>query len=100
MRYPILVARYPVLVIAMLLGVTGCTEPTIIAGNYLTYDHAFTNAAAEKVRQSAEGICKQRNQAAVKTRSVCTLTRCTTDFQCVNPKDPLEYQPAGIGGEQ
>ncbi len=94
-----LATRYSILMV-LLLAVAGCTEPTIMAGNYLTYDHPFNDAAAEKVRQSAEGICKQRKQAAVKTRSVCTLTRCTTDFQCVDPKNPLEYQPPGIGGVQ
>ena len=84
-------------VMALLLACGGCTEPAIMSDNYLTYDHPFNDAAAEKVRQSAEKICKQRNQAAVRTRSVCSLTRCFTDYQCVNPKDPLEYQPAGLG---
>jgi hypothetical protein len=90
------VARCPA-VVALLLAFGGCTEPAIVADNYLTYDHPFNDAAAEKVRLSAEKICKQRKQAAVKTRSVCSLNRCFTDYQCVNPKDPLEYQPAGIG---
>jgi hypothetical protein len=96
MRYWILATRYSVLMVS-LVALSGCTEPSVMADNYLTYDHPFNDAAAEKVRRSAEKICKQRNQAAVKTRSVCSLTRCFTDYQCVNPKDPLEYQPPGWG---
>ena len=84
----------------LLAAFSGCTEPEVMAGNYLTYEHPFNDAAAEKVRKSAEEICKQRKQAALKTRSVCSLTRCFTDYQCVNPKDPLEYYPPGIGGYQ
>lgn len=83
--------------LVLVLAAGGCTEPAVMAGNYLTYDHPFNDAAAEKVRRSAEKICGQRKQAAVKTRSVCSLTRCFTDYQCVNPKDPLEYQPPGLG---
>ena len=80
----------------LLAAFGGCTEPEIMAGNYMTYEHPFTDAAAEKVRKSAEELCKQRKLAAEKTRSVCSLTRCFTDYQCVNPKNPLEYNPPGI----
>lgn len=80
----------------LLVALAGCTvEPIVMAGNYLTYDHEFTEAAAENVRKNAEKLCGQRKQEAVKTRSVCNLNRCFTDYQCVNPKDPLEYQPPG-----
>lgn len=81
----------------LLAALAGCAvEPVIMAGNYLTYDHDFTEAAAADVRMNAEKLCGQRKQAAVQTRSVCTLKRCVTDYQCVNPKDPLEYNPPGI----
>lgn len=81
----------------LLLAFGGCTQPIVTGDNYFTYKHPFNDAAAEKVRQSAEKLCKQRNQAALKIRSVCSLDRCFTDYQCVNPKDPLEYQPPGWG---
>ena len=93
------VTRCPVLV-ALLLALGGCTEPDIMEGNYLSYDHPFNEAAAEKVRQNAEKLCAQRKQAAVKTRSVCSLTRCFTDYQCVDPKNPLEYQPPNLGPDR
>ena len=81
----------------LLAALAGCSvEPTIMAGNYLTYNHEFTETAAEEIRKNAEKLCGQRKQAAVQTRSVCTLKRCVTDYQCVNPKDPLEYSPPGI----
>lgn len=93
---PARAARYTALMV-LLAAFGGCTEPVVMADNYLTYEHPFNDAAAEKVRKSAEDLCKQRKQAAVKTRSVCSLTRCFTDYQCVNPKDPLEYNPPGVG---
>lgn len=86
------------LLIALLL-VAGCSDLTVAAGNYLTYDHEFTDAAADRARLNAEKLCGQRKQAAIKTRSVCTLSRCVTDFQCVDPKDPLKYQPPDIMNE-
>jgi len=80
----------------LLAAVAGCTAaPIVMDDNYLTYDHAFTQAAADKVEKSAKELCGQRKQAALKTSSVCSLERCFTHYQCVNPKDPLEYYPPG-----
>lgn len=87
------------LLITLLLA-PGCSYLIVDAGNYLSYDHPFTEAAAEQVQKDAEKLCGQRKQAAVKTRSTCTLERCFTNFQCVNPKDPLEYKAPGFPGNQ
>lgn|GEM_PF-1226299 len=85
---------YCALLIALSLAVAGCSSGLIVAAdNYLTYDHAFNDAAAAKARRSAENLCAQRKQLAVQTRSVCTLTRCKTDYQCVSKENPEEYQP-------
>lgn len=84
------------LLIVMLLA-AGCSDLIVAQDNYLTYDHKFTDAATERARLNAEKLCGQRKQAAVKIRSVCSLTRCTTSYQCVNPKDPLEYDPPEKG---
>ena len=96
---PVRAARRSALMVLM-AAFSGCTEPEIMAGNYMTYEHPFTDAAAEKVRKSAEELCKQRKLAAEKTRSVCSLTRCFTDYQCVDPKNPLEYQPPNLGPDR
>ena len=78
----------------------GCTAPIIMQDNYLTYDHDFTETALQNIQSNANRLCGQRKQVAIQTRSVCTLERCVTDFQCVNPKNPLEYDPAGLATDQ
>ncbi len=66
----------------------GCgPQPHVIEGNYLTYDHPFTDAAAAAVRNNAEGICRQRDQTAVETTRACSLTQCTTSYQCMDEAD-------------
>jgi hypothetical protein len=62
--------------------------------NYLTFDHAFTDATAEAVRKRAEAHCAIRKQAAVKTSSTCSLTRCTTNYQCMDPAAAAAFRPA------
>jgi hypothetical protein len=78
---------------AALLACAGCGTiypgtiyPVTDESNYLTYDHPFTDAAAQMVLQNAGKICAERKQNAIKTSSACSLTRCTTHYQCV-PKD-------------
>jgi hypothetical protein len=62
-------------------------------GNYLTYEHAFTDAAAEIVRKNAESLCGQKKQAAVRTSGACSLTRCTTHYYCMDQADAAAYRP-------
>ncbi|MBI2509419.1 MAG: hypothetical protein HYV99_05470 [Betaproteobacteria bacterium] len=90
----------PLLAATILL--TGCSARTIFGesaattsfseSNYVTYEHAFTDAAADAARRSAEQQCAYKKQVAVKTTSACSLTRCTTSFQCMDGKDAPEYQ--------
>ena len=42
----------------LLAAVAGCTAPVVMDGNYLTYEHAFTQAAADKVEKNAKEICE------------------------------------------
>jgi hypothetical protein len=71
-----------------LLLVAGCgPQPYVAEGNYLTYDHPFTEAAAEGVRKNAEGNCRGRGATAVQTSRACSLTRCTTSYQCMSEAD-------------
>ena len=60
--------------------------------NYVTYEHAFTDAAANGARRSAEQHCALKKLVAIKTTSACSLTRCNTSYQCLDRKDVPEYQ--------
>jgi hypothetical protein len=74
----------------------GCgPQPYIMEGNYFTYDHPFSDASAAAVRKNAEGVCRQRNRAAVETSRACSLTRCTTSYQCLD-----EIDARRLGGEK
>ena len=77
----------------------GCSYmPNTISGrdflttNYLSYEHAFTDAAAAGVRKTAERECSYRRQVAVRTGGTCSLTRCTTNFQCLDKADAAKYE--------
>ena len=62
--------------------------------NYMTFDHAFTDAAAEAVRRRADAHCATtKKQAAVKTSSACSLTRCTTNYQCMDQASAAAFRP-------
>lgn len=72
---------------------TGCanlavnSEIVVMEGNYITFRHPFTDDGATEVRRRAEQICVQRKQVAYKTDSVCSLTQCTTNYQCMSSAD-------------
>jgi hypothetical protein len=66
----------------------GCgPQPWVAEGNYLTYDHPFSEAAAAAVRRNAEGRCRQRSQTAFESSRACSLTQCTTSYQCMDEED-------------
>ena len=64
-------------------------------GNLLNFQHAFSDAAADKVRAQAERLCGPK-LVAVKTRSTCTLTECFTDYQCMTSEDAARVAPADV----
>ena len=76
---------------------TGCASIgagntiVVMQGNYMTFEHPFTDAAAEDIRNRAGRLCEQRKQAAIRTESVCSLTKCTTHYQCVDAADAVKY---------
>jgi len=83
-----------VLMLVMIAITAGCgTEPTVEEGNYLTFDHEFTDRAAQQVYRRAEAICAQRKQLVEKVSSTCSLTRCVTNYQCID-KPSADKQPA------
>ncbi|MCC7484616.1 MAG: hypothetical protein IT529_06460 [Burkholderiales bacterium] len=62
--------------------------------NYATFDHPFTEAGAGGAKARAESQCAGKKQVAVMTSRACTLSRCTTSFQCMSPEDAAGYQQA------
>lgn len=80
---------------ALLMACAGCATPQLVVmeSNYLTYEHAFTDAAAEAARKNAEKQCAHTKQVAVRTSGVCSLTRCTVNYQCMNKADATGYRP-------
>ena len=97
---PLRVTRHLSLVTLLLLSGCGFTTDTIrttqvfygdrnyITGtNYLTFEHAFTDAGEADARRRAGSQCAQRKQMAVKTEGRCPLKSCVTSFQCMPPED-------------
>ena len=93
MRRPAPAITLYLLLVTLLAASSGCSSLIVSAGNYLTYDHAFTDEAAAKAKADAEKLCAQRKQLAVQTSVACTMERCTTNYQCVDRKHPDEYEP-------
>lgn len=71
-----------------LLLIAGCgPQPYVQEGNYFTFDHPFSEAAAAAVRKNAERLCRQRDQVAFESSRACSLTQCTTSYQCMSAAD-------------
>lgn len=93
--------RYYLSLITLLL-LSGCGTQThqsfygdrnfLTGTNYLTFEHAFTDAGAEDARRRAEAQCQQRKKTAVKTEGRCTLQSCITSFQCMDADEAAAYQ--------
>jgi hypothetical protein len=80
--------------VALLLACAGCGKQVIVMeGNYVTLEHPFTEAGAESARALAAKECKARKQVAVRTGGACSLTLCTTHFQCMDAAEAKQYQP-------
>lgn len=71
------------------------TQSDLFRANYSTFEHPFTDAGAEDVRRRAQSQCAQRKLIAVKTSSRCSLSRCTTSFQCMETDEADNYQGGG-----
>ncbi len=79
---------------ALLLA--GCAEPSMLVGyepneNFLSFNHEFTDAAAADARARAERLCGLRKQAVIQTSRSCSLTQCTTNYQCIDAADAAKY---------
>ncbi len=59
--------------------------------NYLNFNHPYTDKAVADVQARAERICGQRKQMAIQTSKICSLTKCTTNYQCVDAANVIKY---------
>jgi len=77
----------------LVMACAGCAGNYVVSeGNYQTYEHPFTDAAAADVRKRAERHCAEKKRIAVRTSSTCSLTQCTTSYQCMGKADATGYQ--------
>lgn len=78
-----------------ILLLTGCADNLILSysvdENYITFDHAFTDKAVADVQARAEKLCGERQQMAIQTSRTCSLTKCATNYQCVDAADVVKY---------
>ena len=70
-------------------------QNSITGTNYLTFEHAFTDAGEADAKRRADAQCKDRKQVAVKTENRCTLKSCITSYQCMAAEDAEKYQAGG-----
>jgi hypothetical protein len=93
---PSLIAT-PMILRALLLTflLSSCAENMLVTfnddTNYLTFDHPNSDKANAEVRTTAEKLCQQRKQVAIKTTSVCSLKSCVTHYQCGDREDVIKY---------
>lgn len=66
-------------------------EPRFLDTNFLIIEHPFTDKGTADARERAERLCGQQKRLAIQTERACTLTQCTTSYQCVAPKDAKAY---------
>lgn len=59
--------------------------------NYLTFNHPFTDSALAEIQSGAAKLCLERKQVAVKTSERCSLTKCTTNYQCMDEADAVKH---------
>ena len=88
-------AALPIVLLAALL-LAACADKSLLVGyekdeNFLSFNHSFTDAAAADVRTRAERLCGLRKQAVIQTSRTCSLTQCTTNYQCIDAADAAKY---------
>ena len=76
----------------MTSGLLGERTEYFAEGNYLTFEHAFTDAGAEAARRRAAEYCGHSKKVAVRTSGTCTLKTCTAHYQCMDKADAPAFQ--------
>jgi hypothetical protein len=92
--------RAPLISGLTILLLTGCTDSQLFDNqlvsyatdeNYLNFNHPYTDKAVADVLARAERICGERKQMAIQTSKICSLTKCTTNYQCVDAANVIKY---------
>ena len=65
-------------------------------GEYMTFEHPFTEAGAANAGKRAERHCREIKRVALMTRRVCTMTTCTVDYQCMTADEAARAAPAEL----
>jgi hypothetical protein len=88
------------LVTAFVVAAAGCghsyqtfiSDPgDLFEANYTTFEHPFTSAGEADAKRRAESQCAQKKRVAVQTSRACSLSTCTTSFQCMTPAGAAEH---------
>ncbi|MEF8722730.1 MAG: hypothetical protein V5B30_09100 [Candidatus Accumulibacter delftensis] len=78
----------------LVLLLSSCSDSRLLSygddTNFLLFDHPNSEKAIADVRARAESLCAERKQLAVKTESVCSLSSCTTSYQCASKADVVQ----------
>jgi hypothetical protein len=93
------------MLLATLTACAGCSlghrdyvsrQGSVLAGhgNILSFQHAFSEGAADKVRRQAERHCAETKLLAVLIRRTCTMSECFTDYQCMTSEEAALAAPA------
>jgi hypothetical protein len=84
----------PSRVLLLVFLLSSCSDSLLLSygddTNFLLFDHPNSEKAIADVRARAESLCAERKQLAVKTESVCSLSSCTTSYQCASKADVVQ----------
>lgn len=90
-----MVMNYKYIIYVSLFLLAGCNGVRYVSyendTNYLTFNHPFTDQAVAEIQSGADKLCRQRKQVAIKTTERCSLTQCTTNYQCIDTADATKY---------
>ncbi len=81
-------------ILLLVLLLSGCSDNLLLSygddTNFLLFDHPNSEKAIANVRARAEKLCAGRQQLAIKTESACSLSSCTTSYQCTDQSDVIK----------
>ena len=96
--------KLPTAALALLLaaGLAACADHVMVLGNesgdprfldtnFMSFEHPFSDEGNAAARARADRVCGQQKRLAVQTERACSMTRCTTHYQCVTPADAKAY---------
>ncbi len=74
---------------------TGCAyyqvEDYTKSANFLTIKHPYTDKDLAEARAEAKKLCGDKKQVALQTEKVCSLSTCSTTFQCEDSANVMQF---------